>query len=156
MALEFRLAGARDYDVIERMVVESFAPVSWARRTDERFGSLDGQDWRARWHSRMLRIFESQIVLTGRRKDDIVAMSSGTIDPECSLAYIDLLAVDRRFQARGYGREMLRAMMDYFRNLGAQYVYLDCLTDNEAGNTLYLQEGFTEIVRQVRWFRRLV
>ena len=46
-------------------------------------------------------------------------------------------------------------MMDHMKALGGQYVYLDCLTDNDTGNTLYRAEGFEEVVRQIRWFRRI-
>jgi ribosomal protein S18 acetylase RimI-like enzyme len=35
---------------------------------------------------------------------------AGGVDGDDALAFIDLLAVDRRFQHRGYGREMLRGM----------------------------------------------
>jgi hypothetical protein len=34
-------------------------------------------------------------------------------------------------------------------------VNLDCLTDNAAGNALYASEGFEEVARHVRWFRKL-
>jgi ribosomal protein S18 acetylase RimI-like enzyme len=50
---------------------------------------------------------------------------------------------------------MLREMMQYMKTLGGRYVYLDCLTDNDTGNTLYRAEGFEEVARQVRWFRRI-
>jgi len=93
--------------------------------------------------------------LAGESGGEIVAMSSGTLERDDALAYIDLLAVDRRFQGRGHGREMLRGMMQHMKGLGAQYVHLDCLTDNDTANALYRAEGFEEVGRQVRWFRRI-
>ena len=137
------------------MVIESFEPITWFKRLDDRIGPLNGQDWRARWHARMRDVFETEIVLIGETGGEIAAMSSCTYDTEAALAYVDLLAVDQRYQGQGYGREMLRAMMDHMKSLGAQYVYLDCLTDNDKGNALYRAEGFEEVVRQVRWFRKL-
>ena len=80
---------------------------------------------------------------------------SGTFDRDSALAYIDLLAVDRRHQGRGYGREMLRGMMRHMKDLGGQYINLDCLADNDTANALYRSEGFEEVARQVRWFRRI-
>jgi ribosomal protein S18 acetylase RimI-like enzyme len=155
MPLVFRPAELSDHRKIESMVIESFEPITWFKRLDDRIGPLNGQDWRARWHGRMRDVFETEIVLIGETGEEIAAMSSCTHDTEAALAYVDLLAVDTRFQGQGYGREMLRGMMDHMKNLGARYVYLDCLTDNEKGNALYRAEGFEEVVRQVRWFREL-
>jgi ribosomal protein S18 acetylase RimI-like enzyme len=155
MPLVFRPAELSDHRKIESMVIESFEPITWFKKIEDRLGPLNGQDWRARWHTRMRGVFETQIVLIGEIEGELAAMSSGTLDAEAALAYIDLLAVDPRFQSHGYGREMLRGMMRHMQSLGAQYVYLDCLTDNDKGNSLYYAEGFEEVVRQVRWFRKL-
>ena len=155
MALTIRLAAASEHRKIEDMVIESFEPITWLKKLDDRIGPLNGQDWRSRWHARMRKVFKNQIVLIGEAEGEIAAMSSAKLDPEPALAFVDLIAVDRRFQGRGYGREMLRGMMRHMRSLGAQYINLDCLTDNDAGNALYRSEGFEEVARQIRWFRKL-
>ena len=154
-ALEFRLASPEDHPAIEEMVIASFEPITWARKLDERVGPLNGKDWRWRWHERMRGILAKQIILVGESEGRLAAMSSGMLDRATALAYIDLLAVDRRLQGRGYGRDMLRAMIAHMKTLGAQYVNLDCLTDNDAGNALYRAEGFEEVARHIRWFRRI-
>jgi ribosomal protein S18 acetylase RimI-like enzyme len=155
MALEFRLARAADHPHIEKMVIDSFEPITWFKKLDTKVGPLNGRDWRTRWQARMRRVFETEIVLVGEQAAQIVAMSSGTLDRADALAYIDLLAVDQRFQGRGYGREMLRGMMRHLQSLGAQYVNLDCLSDNDTANALYAAEGFQEVSRSLRWFRKL-
>ncbi len=155
MRLRFRPAQVHERQRIQDMVIESFEPITWFKKLEARFGRLNGQDWRMRWQSRMNKVFETQIVLVGDTDEGIVAMSSGTIDQDAALAYIDLLAVDRRWHHLGYGREMLHGMMDHMRGLGAQFVYLDCLTDNDNANALYASEGFTEVGRQIHWFRKL-
>jgi ribosomal protein S18 acetylase RimI-like enzyme len=155
MPLHFRPAEARDHRKIQAMVIESFEPITWFKKLDARFGPLNGRDWRMRWEERMRLVFEREIVLLGETSDGIAAMSSGTLDQEAALAYIDLLAVDRQFHRRGYGKQMLRGMIQHMKNLGAQYVNLDCLTDNDKANALYRAEGFEEIARQVRWFRKI-
>jgi ribosomal protein S18 acetylase RimI-like enzyme len=137
------------------MVIESFEPITWFKKLDARIGPLNGRDWRARWQSRMVRIFETETVLVGESGGELAAMSAGTLDREHALAYIDLLAVDRRFQGHGFGREMLRGMMSHMQDLGAQYVHLDCLTDNDTANALYRAEGFEEVARQIHWFRKI-
>jgi ribosomal protein S18 acetylase RimI-like enzyme len=155
MPLEFRLAAPPDHPRLEEMVIESFEPITWFKKLDARVGPLNGRDWRTRWHGRMRHVLAKEIVLVGETDGSIAAMSAGTLDREDALAYIDLLAVDRRFQGRGYGREMLRGMMRHMKIVGALYVYLDCLTDNDTANALYRAEGFEEVARQVRWFRRI-
>jgi ribosomal protein S18 acetylase RimI-like enzyme len=155
MPLDFRLAEAPDYQKVEDMVIESFEPITWIKKLDDRIGPLNGRDWRMRWKDRLRHVFETEIVLVGETGGELAAMSSGTLDHDAALAYIDLLAVDRRFRGRGYGREMLRGIMRHMKALGGQYVYLDCLTDNDTGNALYRAEGFEEVARQVRWFRRI-
>jgi RimJ/RimL family protein N-acetyltransferase len=155
MPLEFRVPAAAEYPRIEEMVIESFEPITWFKKLDAQIGPLNGRDWRTRWQARMRHIFETQIMVIGESGGELTAMSSGTLGREDALAYIDLLAVGRRFQGHGYGREMLRGMTRHMQRLGAQYVYLDCLVDNDAGNSLYRAEGFQEVARQVRWFRKI-
>src|SRR4051812_34579175 len=111
MPLRFRSADARDHQKIEDMVIDSFEPITWFKKLDSQIGPLNGRDWRVRWQDRMRRVFETEIVLVGESGDSIAAMSSGTIDRDAALGYVDLLAVDRQFYHRGYGRQMLRGMM---------------------------------------------
>ena len=155
MPLQFRLAEAAEHPQIEKMVIDSFEPITWYKKLDARVGPLNGRDWRTRWQARMRKVFETEIVLVAETGGETVAMSGGTLDRADALAFIDLLAVDRRFQGLGYGREMLRGMMRHMKDLGAQYVNLDCLVDNDTANALYRAEGFEEVAQQVRWFRRI-
>ena len=80
MPLEFRLAAAPEHPRIEEMVIESFEPITWFKKLDERIGPLNGRDWRTRWQARMRHIFETEIVLVGESGAEMVAMSSGTLD----------------------------------------------------------------------------
>jgi len=155
MALKVRPAETSEHPLIESMVIESFEPITWHKKLDARIGPLNGKDWRARWHKRMRDIFANEIVLVGEAEGEIAAMSSNTFDEESAVSFVDVLAVRNQFQGRGYGRDMLRATMDYFRERGAKYINLDCLTDNDKGNSLYRAEGFEEVARQIRWFRKL-
>jgi ribosomal protein S18 acetylase RimI-like enzyme len=155
MPLTFRLAAAADFPQIEMLVIDSFEPITWMKKLDAKFGPLNGRDWRARWESRLKHIFANQIVLLGEVDGTLCGMASGTIDPSAALGFIDVLAVGREFQARGYGREMLRGMIAHLKELGCQYVNLDCLTDNERGNALYASEGFEEVARHIRWFKKV-
>jgi len=153
--LSVRLATDADHAALEAMVLASFEPITWQKKLDERIGMLQGQDWRARWRTRLAKIFATQVVLVGEVEGAPAAMASATIDQDTALAFLDVLAVAPAFQGRGLGRAMLRAAMEHYRQRGCKYVNLDCLTDNDAGNALYQSEGFAEVARHIRWFRKL-
>jgi ribosomal protein S18 acetylase RimI-like enzyme len=153
--MQIRPATPLDHADIERLVLESFEPVTWAREVDLRYGPLNGLDWQARWRLRLQKAFAEQIVLAGAENGVLRAVSTTLLDGQAALAYIDILAVSPGSQRHGYGREMLRATIDHLRELGAQYVNLDCLTGNNTANALYESEGFEEVARHIRWFRKI-
>ena len=155
MPLQFRLAVPADHQRLRAMVIESFEPITWFKRVDERFGPLNQKDWRQRWQERLDVSFQCETILVGLEEGGIVAYASGTIDADTRTGFIDLLAVDRRRQGRGYGRAMLRGMLQYMKEHGAVHANLECLADNEIGNNLYRSEGFEEVARSIRWFRRI-
>jgi len=155
MPLAIRLATPADHAAIERLVLAAFEPITWQKTLDERFGPLNGCDWQSRWHDRLQKIFATQVILLGEQAGALAAVATATIDEHAALGFIDVLAVGCEFQRQGLGREMLRATLAHLKSLGCQYVNLDCLTDNEAGNALYASEGFEEVARHVRWFRKL-
>lgn len=153
--MQFRLAAPHEHKALGDMIAGSFEPITWFKKVDARFGPLNGCDWRERWNQRLAKVFATQIVLVGEDERQIVAVSTGTYDRANRLGFVDLLAVERRFQRRGYGRLMLRGMLDHFRSLGAEHAHLECLDDNDAGNALYAAEGWTEVARSVKWFVRI-
>jgi ribosomal protein S18 acetylase RimI-like enzyme len=155
MPLAVRLASPADYEPIQRLVIAAFEPITWQKKLEEHFGRLNGCDWQARWHDRLQKIFATQIVLLGEQDGKLAAVATATIDQRTALGFIDVLAVSREFQGQGLGREMLRATMQHLKTLGCRYADLDCLTDNDAGNSLYVSEGFTEVARHIRWFREI-
>jgi ribosomal protein S18 acetylase RimI-like enzyme len=155
MSLTFRLASPADYSALKAMVIEAFEPITWQKKLDQDFGPLNGRDWRQRWSARLDNIFRTQIVLVGESADAVAAMATATIDRETALGFVDVLAVSREFQGQGLGRQMLRGIIDHLKSLGCHFVHLDCLTNNEVGNSLYEAEGFIEVARHIRWFKKL-
>jgi len=155
MALHFRPPQPAEYDALEKMTIDAFEPITWLKKADQKFGPLNGLDWRRRWQKRFRKIWETQVILLGEAEGEVVALATATIDEDSRLGYIDLLGVDQRFQGRGHGREMLRGMLHHLKERGCEHVHLECLQDNVAGNKLYRSEGFTEIARSLRWFIRI-
>ena len=152
--MSIREATSDDYAAVEKLVLEAFEPITWLRAQDIRYGPLNGLDWRARWRLRVRRAFAEQIVLLGEVDGALSAVSTTSLDCNIALAYIDILAVAPVRQHQGYGREMLRQTLDDLRKRGMRYVHLDCLTDNTVANALYESEGFEEVARHIRWFRK--
>lgn len=153
MQLHVREANSADYAPLEALVLESFEPITWQKKLDATYGPLNGCDWQERWHSRLAKIFATQIVLVGEVDSERAAMATATIDHCSALAFLDVLAVSRKHQGQGLGRQMLREAIEHYRALGCKYVHLDCLTDNDAGNALYEAEGFREVARHIHWFK---
>lgn len=152
MALELREMRPDEHDEIAECVIDSFEPITWASKLDERIGPLGGVAWRDRWRSRLRAAFASEIVLIGELEGEKIAYASGTYDDVTKLAFLDLLAVFKGGQGKGYGREMLRAFMDNMKQRGALYCQLDCLTDNDNANELYESEGFVKAASSYHWF----
>lgn len=153
--LRFRPATAHDLPFLRSMIIDSFEPITWFKKLDEHSGPLNGLDWRERWNRRLDKVFESQILLVGEADGEIAAAATGTVDNETRLGFVDLLAVSKEHQGKGYGRTMLRGMLAHFRGLGMEQANLDCLTDNEKGNALYAGEGWSIVSTSHRWFVKL-
>ena len=155
MALTFRLAAPSDYELLERLCIDSFEPITWLKKADKQFGPLNGKDWRARWQLRFRHVFTTQTVLIGELDGEVAAFATGTVDPATLLGFIDILGVSQKLKGRGYGREMLRGMLEWMKEQGAVHANLECLADNDAGNSLYRAEGFVEVARSIRWFIKI-
>ena len=155
MSLQFRPAEPAEHDQLKRIIIETFEPITWSKTADQHFGLMNGLDWRSRWELRLEKVFATQIILVGESEGVIVACATGTYDKATAMGFIDILAVPAEHQGKGLGRDMLRGMMQHFKDMGAGFIHLDCLTTNEVGNRLYQSEGFEEGMRSIRWLKKL-
>lgn len=55
------------------------------------------------------------------------------------------LCVDKSLQRQGWGKLLLRAVVDRARKCGCAFVYLEVRVSNQAAITLYRDEGFNEV-----------
>src|SRR3970040_669824 len=67
-------------------------------------------------------------------------------------AHILNVCVDPDFQARGYGRKLLRAAQHVARGRGAQRLFLEVRPSNRGAIALYFDEGLNEIGRRPRYY----
>ncbi len=65
MPLQFRQATTADYEQLETIVVANFEKVTWQKTVDERYGLLNGTDWRERWRMQFGKAFDMETVLVG-------------------------------------------------------------------------------------------
>ena len=154
--LTIRVATALDRAAVVDLLCRAFEPITWFQRAEAKFGPLNGRSWRRRFRARAEKAVESQTALVGvDGRQRIMACAVGGYDPAFRLAFLDLIAVEPECQGSGYGRRLLQAFEGWAREQGAEALNLDCLTDNDGGNALYVSEGFEEVARQIRWFKRL-
>ena len=66
------------------------------------------------------------------------------IDPKRTIYDVDILIVDARYQARGYGKIMLEAGLDILKAEGAKKIDIEVSRFNEPAIKLYLRLGFKE------------
>jgi ribosomal protein S18 acetylase RimI-like enzyme len=154
-ALEFREPRPDEREAVVALVVESFEPITWYRKVDERFGPPNGRGWSERFDDRVRDALAAQSVLVGEAEGRLATFAAGTLDPRSRMAFLDLLAVARWAQGRGWGRAALGEFERRMAAGGAEVVHLDCLIDNVAGDALYRAEGYTEMARQIRWVKKL-
>ncbi len=154
--MRFRLATPADFPALETLIITSFGAITWFKEIDAQFGTLNGHDWHARWQQRLAKVFAEEMILIGETDGgEIAAAATGTYDAKQCLGFVDLLAVNVAHQGQGLGREMLRAMLNHFRTLGARHAHLDCLTSNERGMKLYESEGWTPVTASMKWLTPL-
>jgi len=76
----------------------------------------------------------------------------GVISVAAEEAHLLNLSIDPDYQAKGYGRYLLRALMDLAYQRGARRVFLEARPSNAPALALYYSEGFNEIGLRRRYY----
>jgi ribosomal-protein-alanine N-acetyltransferase len=137
--LRLSLARRRDASAIARLsreLIEVGLPPAW---TAERV---------------LRRILDREAVaLVARRGDGVIAgfaiMRFGD-----TVAHLDLLAVDARFQRRGVGHSLLKWLEASARTAGTFDVRLELRADNPQALQFYMRSGFKVVGRVASYYRR--
>lgn len=79
----------------------------------------------------------------------VIAVGLGVLDGE-QIGLYDLV-VGEEARRRGFGREMTTTLMQWGKDHGARYAYLQVMLDNLPALTLYQNLGFTEAYQY--WYR---
>ncbi len=142
---------------MKQLTVESFAGVSIDKNIEDRFGLLNGTDWRQR--------------KAGHIDDDVAANPSGVLvaeiggtivgyitvvlNRETGLGRIPNMAVDEQCRGRGIGGILIDAADEYMRSEGMTHAKIETLEQNEIGCHLYPKKGYEEVARQVHFVKEL-
>ena len=76
----------------------------------------------------------------------------GMVSIAADEAHVLNICIDPACQSRGYGRQLLRALVVLVRDRGAQRVFLEVRPSNTGAIALYQSEGFNEIGRRPRYY----
>lgn len=66
---------------------------------------------------------------------------------------IQTIALDPQARGRGYGRRLMRTLLDDAESRGVREVFLEVRADNPVARELYLSLGFAEIAVRPRYYQ---
>ena len=67
-------------------------------------------------------------------------------------SHITNIAIDARYRGRGYGFQLVHALLQYLSNLGANYTTLEVRESNQAAIRLYTKLGFIKVGRRKKYY----
>lgn len=157
MSITLRAYVAADLDDLKRITVDSFQGIAFDQMVEERFGLLNGHDWR--W--RKSRQIEDDVtanaagVFIAEESGKMVGYITSTVDRAAAKGRIPNLAVIAEARGKGIGRLLIMHALEYFKREGLAYAVIETMEGNEVGHHLYSSCGFYEIGRQVQFAIKL-
>lgn len=155
--LRVRSFREEDRERLKQLTVESFAGVSIDKNIEDRFGLLNGTDWR----QRKARHIDDDIaanpsgVLVAEIGGAIVGYITVLLNRETGLGRIPNMAVDEQCRGRGIGGKLIDAADEYMRSENMTHAKIETLEQNEIGRHLYPKKGYEEVARQVHFVKKL-
>lgn len=151
--LNIRGFQAADLPIIRQIAADAFDGVSIDQRIEQRFGLINGHDWKwrkARHIDDDVRI-QSDGVYVAEVDGQIIGFITSRVDVEAGVGLIPNISFTPEYRGRGIGRRMIEFVLQRFRELGLTYARIETLAHNEVGNHLYQSIGFEEVVRQIHF-----
>ena len=152
-----RLWQSSDLDELRRITIEGFEGIAIDQNVEQKFGVLAGHDWRDRKgrHVNEDVAANPDGVFVAELEGQVVGYVSTRLDRESKKGRIPNLAVDKRSQGRGLGRQLIEYALDYFRREGMAFAMIETMVNNPVGQHLYPSCGFVEVGRQIHYAARL-
>ena len=124
-----------------RVAIEPRASEAWLADALRAYG------WESEIEPGVRRIFEDIVwpcgFATVRREGRDIAWGLAVVEAD-HVGLFDLV-VTPEFRGLGYGRKLVRALLNWGLRRGARHAYLQVRTDNEAALSLYRSLGFFEV-----------
>ena len=155
--MNIRLYQPADLATLKRLTIEGFTGVSIDHGMEEKFGPINGHDWRwrkARHIDDDVRR-DAQGIFVAEDGGQVVGYVTTWSDHEAGIGHIPNLAVAPSHRNQGLGRQLLEQALAHFRAQGLSHAKIETLAQNAVGNHLYPALGFVEVARQVHFLAKL-
>ena len=152
-----RMFSPDDLPELQQITMEAFEPVSIDRNIEQKYGVINGVDWKARKadHIRLDAEREAEGIFVLEWEGLIVGFITCWCNRLAGIGNIPNLAVDGNYRGRGLGRRLIEHAIGYFRQQGMTHVRIETLDQNTVGKSLYPSLGFEEVARQVHYCMEL-
>lgn len=142
-----------DLAILKEITVEAFQGVSIDEGIEEKFGPINGHDWKWRKakHVETDAVRDPEGIFIAEVDGKIAGYISTWHDLEAGIGYIPNMAFAPEHRGQGMGRQLIEHAMDHFRGLNLSLVKIETLEQNAIGNHLYTSLGFQEIVKQIHF-----
>jgi ribosomal protein S18 acetylase RimI-like enzyme len=151
--MEIRAFKPADLPRLQAITVDSFEGVSIDRNIEERFGVVEGRDWKERKAHDISLDAEANPagIFVAEEDGQIVGYVTTRLNHFKSIGQIPNLAVDPAYRSRGIASTLIQHALDYLRAEGMAMAKIETLVQNERGQSLYPRFGFVEVARQIHF-----
>lgn len=142
-----------DREAIKTITAICFEGVAIDHAMEERYGLIDGKDWRYR----KVRHIDADIaanpagIFVAEEEGQVVGYITTRIDQDTKVGGIPNLGVLPAYRGQGLGRQLIETAIAYGREQGMLYLRIETLAHNPIGQYLYPSCGFQEVARQVHY-----
>lgn len=154
--VQIRKYRTNDRKAVLAIASESFEGVCLDENIEEKFGKV-GSPWRE--HKRDAVDYDlsnhPSSAFVALIDGEVVGFACNRLYNSRSLGHVANLAVTEQYQGEGIGKALMKASLDYFRQMGLKYARIETLEQNDKGVKFYPGLGFEEVGRQVFYFKEL-
>ncbi|MEZ4734252.1 MAG: GNAT family N-acetyltransferase [Caldilineaceae bacterium] len=142
-----------DREAIKTITAICFEGVAIDHAMEERYGLIDGKDWRYR----KVRHIDADIaanaegIFVAEAEGQVIGYITTRIDPDTKVGGIPNLGVLPAYRGQGLGRQLIETATAYAKEQGMLYLRIETLAHNPIGQYLYPSCGFQEVARQIHY-----
>jgi ribosomal protein S18 acetylase RimI-like enzyme len=146
-----------DRAAIKVITAICFEGVAIDHAIEERYGLVDGKDWRYR----KVRHIDADIaanadgIFVAEAEGQVIGYITTRIDHETKVGSIPNLGVLPAHRGAGLGRRLIETAIAYAKAQGMIHLRIETLAHNPIGQYLYPSCGFQEVARQVHYVMAL-